>query len=166
VTTAGLLLVPYSVTSVLGSRLGLALMERVRPPLVLPLGCMLYLVATLALALWHHEVWQLLAVMAVAGIGSGCTFAAMPGLIVRAVPAAETGSATSFNHVLRYLGFSAGSALALALLEVFSVDGRLVDRSFTATTLVAAAIWAGTALVTLLLARPGPTDVHPPPMRP
>ena len=156
VTTAGLLLVPYSVMSVLGSRLGLGIMTRVRADLVLPFGCLLYLVATVALARWHHEVWQLLVVMAVAGIGSGCTFAAMPGLIVRAVPAAETGSATSFNHVLRYLGFSAGSALALALLEVFSDDGRLVDRSFTATTLVAAGIWLGTAVVTLLIAR-GPS---------
>ena len=156
VTTAGLLLVPYSVMSVLGSRFGLALMQRVRPPLVLPFGCTVYLAATLALAAWHHEVWQLLAVMAVAGIGSGCTFAAMPGLIVRAVPQTETGSATSFNNVLRYLGFSAGSALALALLEVFSDDGRLVDRSFTATTLVAAGIWAATAGVTLWLARSQP----------
>ena len=43
--------------------------------------------------------------------------------------------------MLRYLGFSAGSALALALLEVFSDDGVLVDRSFTATTLAAAGIW-------------------------
>jgi predicted MFS family arabinose efflux permease len=153
VTTAGLLLVPYSVMSVLGSRFGLALMHRVGAPVTLPTGCVLYLVATLMLVRWHQEVWQLLVVMAVAGIGSGCTFAAMPGLIVRAVPPTETGSATSFNHVLRYLGFSAGSALALALLEVFSDDGRLVDRSFTATTLVAAAIWLGTAVVTLLLAR-------------
>lgn len=154
VTTAGLLLVPYSVMSVLGSRFGLALSRRIEPGLVLPVGCAVYLLATLALALRHAEVWQLLLVMAVAGVGSGCTFAALPGLIVRAVPATETGSATAFNHVLRYLGFSAGSALALALLEVFATDGQLSDRSFVGTTLVAAVIWAVTAVATLLLARP------------
>lgn len=153
VTTAGLLLVPYSVMSVLGSRFGLALMHRVRAPVTLPVGCVLYLVGTLIFAIWHQEVWQLLIVMAVAGIGSGCTFAAMPGIIVHAAPPSEVASAASFNHVLRYLGFSAGSALALALLEVFADDGRLVDRSLTATTLVAAAIWLGSAVLTSLLAR-------------
>ena len=161
VTSAGLLLVPYSVMSVLGSRFGLALSRRIEPSLVLPIGCCVYLVATLGLAVWHGSVWQLLLVMAVAGIGSGCTFAAMPGLIVRAVPATETGSATSFNHVLRYLGFSAGSALALALLEVFSVGGALVDRSFTGTTLVAAGIWAVAAVLTLVLALLRQVDVQP-----
>ena len=152
IATAGLLLVPYSVMSVLGSRFGQVLM-RWRRGVVLPFGCSLYLVATLTLATWHQHVWQLLVVMALAGVGSGCTFATMPGLIVRTVPAHETGSATSFNLVLRYLGFSAGSALALALLEVFSDDGVLVGRTFTATTLVGAGIWA--VLAAYLLARSG-----------
>ena len=44
--------------------------------------------------------------VAVAGLGVGCTFAALPGLIVAAVPPAETGSAMSFSQVLRYVGYS------------------------------------------------------------
>lgn len=148
VTTAGLLLVPYSLFSVSGSRLALWLARRVRLDLVLPVGCALYMVATLALAQWHEAVWQLAVAMALAGVGSGLTFAVLPGLIVRGVPAEETGSATAFNHVLRVLGFSAGSALALALLEVFSGGAAPTDRGFTATILVASGILLATAALT------------------
>ncbi len=37
--------------------------------------------------------------------------------LVRAVPASETGSAMSFNQVLRTIGFSTGSALSVTVLE-------------------------------------------------
>lgn len=147
VTTAGLLLVPYSIASVLGSRVALRLTHWVRPAMVLRAGCLVYLGATLALARWHGEVWQLMVVMAVSGVGSGATFATVPGIVVRAVPATETGSATSFNHLLRVLGFSAGSALALALLEAFSAGGALDDAAYTRTIGVAAALWAVAAVV-------------------
>jgi len=50
------------------------------------------------------------------GVGLGTTFAAIPGLIVRAVPAHETGSAMGFYQVVRYVGFSTGSALTASIL--------------------------------------------------
>lgn len=151
VTIAGLLLVPYSATTMLGSRLAVLLSRRILPDLILPLGSTVYLASTLALARWHYDQWQLLAVMGVAGLGSGLCFSVMPGLIVRSVPPAETGSATAFHHVLRFFGFSFGSALAMALLEAFSVDGKMVDRSFTSVTLVAAALWVVTIVLGLVL---------------
>jgi MFS family permease len=54
--------------------------------------------------------------MALLGAGLGVTFAAIPGLIVRAVPESETGSAMGFYQVVRYIGFSLGSAIAAAIL--------------------------------------------------
>jgi MFS family permease len=152
VTTAGLLLVPYSVATMFGSRITIFLGRRMTPDYVLPIGCLLFLTATISLALWHYEVWQLLLVMAVAGLGGGTTFGAMPGLIMRFSPAEETASATAFNLVLRFLGFSTGSALALALLEVFSDKGQLVDASFTAVAFAAAGICAVSACLALTLA--------------
>ena len=50
------------------------------------------------------------------GIGIGLTFAAVPGLIVGAVPEAETGSALGAAQVARYLGYSLGSALTASVL--------------------------------------------------
>ena len=68
-------------------------------------------------------MWQILLVMAVAGFGVGGVFAANPTLIVASVPASETGSAMSFNQVLRNIGFSVGSALAGVILSVHTPVG-------------------------------------------
>ena len=54
--------------------------------------------------------------MGIVGLGIGFTFAAMPGFIIRAVPTAETGSATGFYQVLRNIGLSVGSAFGAAVL--------------------------------------------------
>jgi predicted MFS family arabinose efflux permease len=158
ITGAGLLLVPYSLASVLGNRMTLRGAGRFRPDLLLPTGATIYLVSTLGLMRWHDQPWQLFVVMAVAGLGSGCTFAAMPGLIVRFVPLEETGSAMAFNQVLRYLGFSTGSALAPALLHLFARGPVPTAAAFTWAFAVASGIWVLTALGTLALASkaPGP----------
>jgi hypothetical protein len=49
--------------------------------------------------------------MGILGVGLGATSAAIPGLIVGAVPEEQTGSALGFFQVVRYIGFSLGSAL-------------------------------------------------------
>ena len=56
-------------------------------------------------------LWQAFVMMGAIGFGVGFTFAAMPGLIVGAVPLHETSSAMSFFQVTRYVGFSIGSGL-------------------------------------------------------
>jgi hypothetical protein len=50
------------------------------------------------------------------------------------------------------LGFSTGSALALALLEVFSAGGVTTDASYAAVAWVGSGIWAATGVVTIGLA--------------
>lgn len=154
VSVAALVLVPYSLMSVLGSRVALAIGRRVTPELVLPLGCLLYVVAAAGMALWHGHVWLVLVWMALAGLGSGGTFASMPGVIVRQVPRAETASALSFNQVLRYLGMSVGTTLGVTVMGLFSAGAEPDERGMTAALLTAAAIMAAAAAVALALARP------------
>lgn len=43
---------------------------------------------------------------------------------LRAVPATETGSATSFNQILRYVGYSVDSALSAVLLQAHTSRGH------------------------------------------
>lgn len=102
VMVAGLVLVPYSVTTLIGGRAAHALAGHLSREALLATGCTIYLVATLALALWHANLAQLLAVMTLGGLGSGFTFGAMPGLVIRAISADQTGSAMAFNLVLRF----------------------------------------------------------------
>jgi len=52
------------------------------------------------------------------------------GKLVRAVPEHETGSAMGFYQVVRYVGFSLGSALAAALLAS-ETDGPATVRTVT-----------------------------------
>jgi MFS family permease len=123
VAAAGLVLVPYSVASVAGNQVALRVGRRFGDRVLLPIGCTAF-AACLALLAWRHDhLWQLLVVMAVGGLGSGFSFSSLAGLIVPHVPAEETGSAMAFNQLLRYLGFSAGSAASVALVHVYGGDG-------------------------------------------
>jgi MFS family permease len=116
VLTAGLCLVPFSITSLIASRLLPAATRLLGPRGVLPVGCLVVAGAGAFFALAHGALWEAFAAMAIVGVGIGFTFAAIPGLIVRAVPAEETGSAMGFYQVVRYIGFSLGSALAASIL--------------------------------------------------
>ena len=154
VAVAGLMLVPFSVASVLGNRATRSLVRFVRPDALLPIGCALFLLATLVLAAFRGHLWGCALAMLIGGLASGFSFAAMPGLIVRFVPPAETGSAMGFNQVLRYLGFSTGSALVLAILQVFAKPGGgLTSSGFTAAALASSAVSGLAAVVALWLAR-------------
>ncbi|TIC88413.1 MFS transporter [Nocardioides sp. GY 10113] len=150
VTAAGLVLVPYSLLSVAGSRLARLVAARLGPHLLLPIGSTAFGASMLLLAGWHDELWQALAAMALGGLGSGFTFSSLPMLIVPHVPAAETGSALGFNQLLRYLGFSFGSAASVALLHLYggteaAFEGALVTLG-ALSLLAAAASVAGNRL--------------------
>lgn len=151
VTVAGLVLTPYAVLSVVGSRLSTALGDRIGLDLVLPVGATLYGLATALFALSHDSIWMVAVVMGLAGIGSGFTFAAMPGLVLRSTPMRETGSAMSFNVLLRFLGFAAGSSLATSVLALLAASRSDYAEAFRLTVWVNVALWLGTALLSLIL---------------
>ncbi len=149
VLVAGTVLVPYALMSVLGNQLARVVAARVGPAVLLPTGCLMFLGATLALAVWHDHLWQALAVMALGGAGSGFTFSSLAVLMVPHVPAAETGSAMAFNQVLRYLGFTVGSALSVALMAAYGGGGA----GFRAALLTIASVWVVAGVGAVLLDR-------------
>ena len=113
---AGLCLVPFSLTSLLASRALPWFSGLFGQRALLPFGSLIVALSGAFFALAHGALWQAFVMMGVLGAGLGATFAAIPGLIVRAVPEHETGSAMGFYQVVRYVGFSLGSALAAAPL--------------------------------------------------
>lgn len=151
VTVAGLMLVPYSVMSVAGSRLAQAVGRRYGDAVLLPTGCLVFLAATVLLAFEHDRLWQVLACMAVGGLGSGFTFSSLAALMVPHVPRAETGSAMAFNQVLRYVGFSVGSASSIALMTVYG--GGPSEAGFRGSLLTVAGIFALAAAASWWLGR-------------
>ncbi|WP_300681863.1 MFS transporter [Nocardioides sp.] len=120
VALAGSMMLPYAVAGVIGNRTALRLASVIGPDRLLPLGCALFGSANLLLWLAPASVPMVIVMMVLAGLGSGLTFNSIPWLMLRFVPAAETGSSMSLNMVMRFLGFSLGSALALAVQQGFA----------------------------------------------
>ncbi|HEY2056001.1 MAG TPA: MFS transporter [Solirubrobacterales bacterium] len=139
---AGLCLVPFSVASLLGSRLMTATLRRSGSRAALAIGGLAITGAGVFFALVHGALWQACVMMGLLGIGFGFTFAAIPGLITRSVPAREVGSAMGFYQVVRSIGFSAGSALVASILASHAVAGS----SFPAVGGYTTALWAGAGI--------------------
>jgi MFS family permease len=139
---AGLCLVPFSITSLIGSRLMTATLRRAGARAALGIGGTAIVAAGVFFALVHGALWQACVMMALLGVGFGFTFAAIPGLITRSVPVHEVGSAMGFYQVVRSIGFSAGSALVASLLASHEIAGS----PFPAVGGYTTALWVGSAV--------------------
>ncbi|MCW2546164.1 MAG: putative transporter, partial [Mycobacterium sp.] len=129
VAVAGLMLVPFSLASFAASRVWTLAARRTSPELVVLLSVGI-LVASMTLFYFaRSRLWEVLLMMALAGFGVGCIFAANPLQIMRGTPPTETGSAMSFYQVLRSIGFSAGSALSATALVATIPAGGAVPTS-------------------------------------
>ena len=84
---AGLCLVPFSICSLLGTRLMGLMVSRFGTRAALGTGGLAITAAGVFFALVHTALWQACVMMGLLGIGFGFTFAAIPGLITTAVPA-------------------------------------------------------------------------------
>ncbi|MFC9455473.1 MFS transporter [Streptomyces sp. NPDC056983] len=140
-TATGLVLMPMSLGSLTANRVASALVSRMGLYRVLPLGTLLVTVDLLLLAVWREHVAVLVLGTLLLGTGVGAAYAVMPVLIVRHVPPSETGSATSFNQVLRTVGGSVGSATISAIMLTNTPPTADFPRSSAYTTafLIAAA---------------------------
>jgi MFS family permease len=101
-------------------------LERVRGPKPLLVGgAAIIAISYGAALLFHAEFWQILVVNILLGVGIGLGYAAMPALIMQAVPATETGAANGLNALMRSLGTSVASAVVGAVLaqSITTVNG-------------------------------------------
>lgn len=148
VVVAGLVLLPMSAASFLVSRILPTLLERLGATRVLPLGALLFAGALVTFALERDHLWELFAIMAIVGVGTGFVFAVMPRMIVGAVPAEKTSSALALNQVLRSVGFSIGSATGATILSAHTPAGQLLptDSGYSAGAWVAVALCLSAAL--------------------
>jgi predicted MFS family arabinose efflux permease len=153
VVVAGLCLVPFSIFSVVASRALPWLTRLVGPRALLPLGSLVVAAAGVFFALFHSSLWEAFAMMSILGLGLGSTFAAIPGLIVRAVPESETGSAMGFYQVVRYIGFSLGSALTASILASHTPSGQHLpaEGGYTLVLWIGAVICVAAAVLAWVL---------------
>jgi predicted MFS family arabinose efflux permease len=159
VVVAGLVLVPFSIASVTANRVSSIIARRTSVYFVLPAGCAMFVASMVMFGLARGSLWQVVVVMTIAGLGVGCTFSAMPGLIVANVPANETGSALSFNQVLRYVGMAIGSALSATVLDAYTPSGQALphDAGYGMVALIGCVVWAVAGVISFTLPRRGKT---------
>jgi MFS family permease len=165
VVVAGLCLVPFSVVGLAGARMLPFSTRLVGPRNLLPVGCLVVAAGGLVFAVFHDHLWGAFAMMGVLGLGYGLTYAAIPGIIVRAVPESETGSATGFYQVVRYIGFSVGSALAASVLASETPAGSRLPRlaGYTTVTWIGIAICVAAAVLAWILPGRSPAGREPGP---
>ena len=166
IVVAGLILLPFSLASLVAGRFARSLTDRGSARLVLPVAALVQSIAFVLFLLARAQLWELFLLMAVAGLGVGAAFAAFPALIISAVPRHETGSAMSFNQVLRYVGFAVGSALTATLLAASAARGAAAPSSSGYDTLavIGFAVCGTAAMATWLL--PGRTITAAQPLSP
>jgi predicted MFS family arabinose efflux permease len=152
VGVAGLVLIPLAVLMLAVSRMLPTFVRWAGAPAVLAVGCLIAVAGSAFFALFHGALWEAFVMMGILGLGLGMTFAAIPGLIVQAAPAGETGSAMGFYQVVRWVGSAVGSALVASVLAAHTTSaGHPSVGGYTMTLWISVVICAIAAVLTYVL---------------
>ena len=140
-TQAGLVMLPAALTMLVAGPLSGIVGARVGNKFPLALGGMLAGIGLLGMGLMHETVTSIVLWNIVSSTGVGLAFAAMPNLIMAAVPMDRTGEATGFNALIRSVGSSLGSQVVASILTA----------AFTVAFMVAAGISILAGIMALLI---------------
>lgn len=128
--TASLILAPSGILMFIFSHVSAWLTAHVGPRISLSLGATVigvgYVVFIVVLASGRDITWWLMLMIAcLIGAGLGIAYAAMPALIMRAVPITQTGEANGVNALMRVVGTSTSAAVVGMILtwSIVTVDG-------------------------------------------
>jgi EmrB/QacA subfamily drug resistance transporter len=149
-THAGLLMIPGSLSMLLFGPLSGVLGSRHGHRMSLGLGGVLTAVGLTLLAAFHDSDVAVLGWFFVLSAGIGFATAAMPNLILSAVPAHQTGQAAGFNAVIRTVGSSIGSQVTAVIVVSSAAAGSLVPEE--SGYVVAFAVCAGVTAVASVIA--------------
>jgi MFS family permease len=169
---AGLCLAPGGLVMMAVSPVSAWISKARGPKISLMLGAaVIALGYALALVL-VHAVWQVIIVTCVIGAGIAIAYAAMPALIMAAVPRSETASANGFNSLTRSIGTSvAGAVIGVVLANTTTPFGGIPLASMTGFR-ISFVIATGASILAMLTAvlLPGnrprqPAQPTPPPIK-
>lgn len=132
-----------------------SLIRRCGPQMTLLAGAGVMTCSYIARVYLSESLWQIVAGAVLVAAGTSMTYAALPTLIIRAVPVTESASANGLNTLLRYLGTSIASAV-FAATTAMAMAGVAGDTfpSFSAVLVLfwaAAAASLSAALIALVL---------------
>lgn len=137
VTVAGLCMVPSGLAMVAFAPISAGLTKRFGAKTTLIVGAAVLAISYVARVFLTGEVWMIILGATAVSVGTAIAYAAMPTLIMRAVPITETASANGLNSLLRAVGTSTASAAIAAILTGFVAQhGELTLPTLNAFTTV------------------------------
>jgi EmrB/QacA subfamily drug resistance transporter len=160
-TRAGLLLLPGCLAMLALGPLSGIIGTRFGNKVPLTIGGFVTALGLGLLSVAHGTQLAVVAFALLMSAGIGLAFAAMPNLIIEAVPPHQTGEATGFNALVRSVGASLGSQVSATILAASAVAGVATDSGFSRAFAVSAVIAACAGTVALLIPR-ARVDVHAP----
>ncbi|MFC9789615.1 MFS transporter [Rhodococcus sp. NPDC127528] len=159
---AGLCMAPAGIVMMLLSPVSARITGRYGPRITLMVGTVVIAAGYLIGAVAMSAIWQIALVSTVIGAGIGIAYAAMPALIMGAVPLQETGAANGLNSLMRSMGTSFSAAVMTVVLTNMTKPLGPVDVPTHAAFVTTFLIGAGAALIALLVASFIPSRVAPP----
>ncbi|WP_449877427.1 MFS transporter [Nocardia fusca] len=161
---AGLALAPSGCVMMLLSPVSAKISARFGPKLTLGVGSAVIGLGYLCAAAMMDTVWQLMIASVLVAGGVGLAYAAMPALIMGAVPITETAAANGLNALMRSVGTSTSAAVMSAVLANMTISlgtQQLPSRdafhtAFLISTTAACVAIALTALIPMRTAAPDP----------
>jgi MFS family permease len=151
---AGLLLAPSGFVMYLFSGVGARISAARGPRASLSTGIVVIGVGYVSALFLRDEPWEITLATVFIGAGIGIAYAAMPALIMGAVPITETAAANGLNALMRSMGTSLSSAVVSVVLAHAVVHlGPVVvpsSHGFTLSLLISV-VAAGVALLFSLL---------------
>ncbi|WP_182348961.1 MFS transporter [Tomitella gaofuii] len=152
ILVAGLAMAPGGLLMMAMAPVSSRITMTVGPKFTMMAGAVVVALGYVLGAVWMHSIWQVVVIAMVISAGIGLAYAAMPALIMGAVPPEETGAANSFNTLMRSLGTSFASAIAGVVLASVTMDlGGAPVPSEDAFTIVMLAA-AGASVVAFVIA--------------
>lgn len=164
--TASLVIMPAGIIMMLLSPAAGWLSRVFGPRLLFSGGAAAVVLAYAFIIVFDSEVWHVAVSNALVGVGIGLSFAAMPMLIMRSVPASETGASNGLNALFRSLGTSSAAAVLGGVLaaDTHSFEGVAVPtrHAFEMSFWIAGSAAVIALILTLLI----PTRIAPEETRP
>ena len=163
--TAAFVVMPAGLVMMVISPLSGWLERTIGPRPLFTGGAAAIVLAYVFVLLWSTEVWHILVANALIGVGIGFTFAAMPMIIMRSVPADETGASNGLNALFRSVGTSSASAVMGGVLAAMSIefDGTTVPTrdAFEVCFWLAAGAGVVAVVLSLFIPKQRAAEQHP-----
>ncbi len=160
-TASGLFLIPLSVGMFFVGLLSGKIAERFGSKAAVVVGSAISGAGYVVLALAHAAAWEIYLASSLLGVGLGLAFSAMSNLIVRAVPANQTGVASGMNANIRTIGGAVGAGVMSSIVTSQSLSsGAPAESGYTHGFLFLGACTALAVIAAALIPTLAPDHEH------